>query len=84
MSFNPDKINIHELTIEEPEKAEVSFDINEVVTESDVNEIEECIENPHNKFHFLYANASLAILDKERLPKLKPETIVDIRGTINE
>ena len=72
---NPERINIHDLVIEEPEKqSEVVFDPEKIWKEEDFEELQKLalgqgIEK-HRRDLFLNANAALAVLDKQRLPAL--------------
>ena len=48
--FNPDNINIHDLTIEEPEKEQVfPFDLDVDISESDWKEIKKEWKTENNK-----------------------------------
>lgn len=69
--FNSNRINIHELTIEEPEKqSELPFDPAEIFTESDLEKMGDLSTDDD----LLERLSSLAILDKNKLPEITDET----------
>ncbi len=80
MSFNPDRINIHELTIEEPEKeSDLSFDPKNIWREQDFDALQKLAsgkllekgeEYAGREYLFLNSNAALAVLDKDKLPEI--------------
>ena len=76
MSFNPDRINIHELTIEEPEtkeKPEFLFDPSRLLSEDDWQALQMIAKQGD-----LYTNASIAITDRKKLPEISAETREDL------
>lgn len=59
--FNPDRVNIHELTIEEPEQqAELPFDVERDITEKDWQKITEELENNRYRTWF-FAKQAMAV-----------------------
>jgi hypothetical protein len=72
MSFNPDRINIHELTIEEPEtkeKPEFLFDPSRLLSEGDWQALQMLAKQGD-----LYTNASIAITDRKKIQEMSAET----------
>ena len=67
MSFNPDRINIHELTIEEPEKqTELPFDVERDVSKEDWERMWQSLENSRkydNQIDFSTTAMCFKILD---------------------
>ena len=70
MSFNPDRINIHELTIEEPEReAELPFDVERDITKEDWIQINNQTEEYRTKkewWNFADMVANSKILNPEK------------------
>jgi len=84
MSYNPDRINIHELTVEEPEKREeieLSFDPEKLLTEYDWNVLKNWAEG-FGDGQTAMSYASLKILDKNKLPTLDNEKEKEITNNV--
>jgi len=81
MSYNPDRINIHELTVEEPEKKEaldISFDPNNIFTDEDWDVLQNMVRFRHDSIQY----SSLAIIDTNKLPELSEVSIERIKGSL--
>jgi len=87
--FNPDNLNIHELTVEEPEKevepTDVSFDPNDIFDQSDFRALQRMSldgDGRGNGTDFLMPNAALAMIDRNRLPPMSEYTKSKIKERV--
>lgn len=73
MSFNPERLNIRDLTIEEPEtKSELPFDVERDINEEDYQELNKKLEEYRGKNDY----HSLSYFAME-MKILKPDTVID-------
>jgi len=86
MPYNPDRINIHELTVEEPEKQEgLPFDPERDITEKGWNYLKSEFESQHdgNLWFFSYTASQLKILDPLFDLRITPEIWESFGDSLN-